>query len=152
MPQTYFHCLPALLAPGSIIEPGNWGRIIRTYLPQDGGSFGVAFRETVLERERLAVAPHKPSRLSAVFACPTEAELTAFMTSAGRLRDVPYEVAPICEDVPLHFGDHGLPLLEQGRPYFDAFAERARVYWLAEAPATNIEVLIGGPVRIIKRL
>lgn len=28
---TYFHCAPLTLSPGSVIEPGNWGRLLDLY-------------------------------------------------------------------------------------------------------------------------
>lgn len=149
--STFFHGAPLMLAPGSIIEPGNWGRIIRTYLPNEPITFGVAFREATLERERISVAPQRPSRLDCVFACPTEAELRSFIHGSGRFRDVLYEVEPV-GTAPLHYGDHNLPTLPPDAPYFDAFATRARLYWTAPSPSQNVEVLIGGPVRVLRKL
>lgn len=148
---SYFHCMGALLSPGSIIEPGNWGRMVRSYRPKDGNA-EAAFREMILEAERRVVAPMKPSRLDAVFTCPSDTELWAFMQSSGRTREVAYEVVPVDDAAPLHQADHNLPLFAAGVPYFDSFAARARAYWTARPPAQNVEVLIGGPVRVLRRL
>ncbi len=151
MPVRFFHCASALLAPGSIIEPGNWGRMIRTYLPNEGGTFGVAFREMILEQERLSIAPAKPSRLDALFACRSEADLRHFMQANGRFRDIPYEVELI-GPAPLHYGDYTLPLFVPDVASFETFAARARSYWAGLSPVQNVEVLIGGPVKITQRL
>jgi hypothetical protein len=60
---TFFHLAGIQLAPGSIIEPGNWGRIILATGPQHPEYQ----REFALENARLAKCPHKPSRLKAAF-------------------------------------------------------------------------------------
>ncbi|MEO3475868.1 hypothetical protein AAFN86_28725 [Roseomonas sp. CAU 1739] len=125
--------------------------MIRTYLPNEGGTFGVAFREMILEQERLNIDAAKPSRLDALFACRSEADLRHFMQTNSRFRDIPYEVE-LVGPAPLHFGDHTLPLLAPGVAYFDAFAARARSYWAGPPPVQNVEVLIGGPVKIVQRL
>jgi len=62
MTDTYYHCAPIALSAGSIIQPGNWGRIIRQYLSSDGGTFAVGFRERILEDIRAMHYPEKPSR------------------------------------------------------------------------------------------
>lgn len=150
---TYFHCLPALLAPGSIIEPGNWGRMVRAYRlnPQQGIS-PIAFRETIFEAVRKRVAPTKPSRMACVFACRSEEDIRAFMAN-DRPFDVVYEIETVGEPA-LHIGPHDLPLLQvpPGEQYFDSFESRAETYWTATPPPQRSEVLIGGPVRVLRRL
>lgn len=54
-----------LLSPGSIIRPGNYGRIIR----QVGEKHCFWQREAVLERVRAERFADKPSRLASCFAC-----------------------------------------------------------------------------------
>jgi len=70
----YFHLSSALLAPGSIIEPGNWGRIIRAA----GWQHSLALRETALELGRLAKFPNAPSRLECAFVFLTMNEAIDF--------------------------------------------------------------------------
>jgi hypothetical protein len=45
---SYFHLSGAMVAPGSIIEPGNWGRMIRAL----GWQHNCAMREAALEGAR----------------------------------------------------------------------------------------------------
>src|SRR5262245_46478650 len=74
------HASSILLGPGSIILPGNWGRIIRA-----GGERHNRWPdEQVLEAVRLARYPKLPSRLDACFACPTEAGLRLFVQHGFR--------------------------------------------------------------------
>jgi len=70
----YFHLSGASLAPGSIILPGNFGRMIRSI----GWPHGQALREMALEDARLARFPHRPSRLQCAFAFVTVQEARNF--------------------------------------------------------------------------
>lgn len=70
----YFHLSGAPLRVGSIIEPGNYGRIIR----RAAWSHASAVRETSLEAARLARFGDRPSRLDAVFAFLSQEEAEFF--------------------------------------------------------------------------
>lgn len=146
---TYFHGAGALLAPGSIIEPGNWGRIIRLYTGA-AASWPNAYKEHVLEQARKEVAPMKPSRLEAVFACPSLEGLRHFLGSTGR-HDAAYEVEPV-QDAPTHEADYNIWTIPPGVAFFDTFPFLARGYWTAAPPPQSTEVLIGGPVRVLRRI
>lgn len=61
MTNTLYHVSPILLGVGSIIEKGNWGRIIKKYTDKNANS--VLFREIILEMIRSEHYPDKPSRL-----------------------------------------------------------------------------------------
>jgi hypothetical protein len=76
----HFHCAASLLAPESIIEPGNWGRIIRNA----GWSHNLAAREVILEHIRGVSYPQKPSRLDALFFFDDETEARFYAASDGR--------------------------------------------------------------------
>ncbi len=157
--KRYFHCLPAQLAPGSIIEPGNFGRIIRAYTTAGhsppGSISPVAYRELIFDLVRKLVAPKKPSRLNCVFACPTEEELRIFMSERNSLTDIAYEVEATGDPV-IHLASHDLPLLrfaaEDRCPYFEKIEKIAQNYWTGTPPAQRLEVLIGGAVRVVRRL
>src|SRR5690348_13381532 len=58
-----FHIAPIRLERGSIIQPGNWGRIVKAH----GWNHPAAFREAILENVRTSRIPEKPSRLECVF-------------------------------------------------------------------------------------
>jgi hypothetical protein len=59
----YFHLAGQILAIGSVIAPGNWGRIIR----QIGWQHNLAIREMALEDVRATHFQNLPSRLESVF-------------------------------------------------------------------------------------
>ena len=60
---TYFHLSGVPLANNSIIEPGNWGRVIR----HRSWCHPLAIREMALEAARLERFQNKPSRLDCAF-------------------------------------------------------------------------------------
>lgn len=59
----FFYLSAAMLQPGAIILPGNWGRIIR----QLGWQHGPAVFEIALEDQRIRSFPSLPSRLNCSF-------------------------------------------------------------------------------------
>jgi hypothetical protein len=67
---SYFHFAPIMLAPGSIIEPGNFGRIIR----QRGAAHNLYRREMIFEAVRQQHFSSRPSRLDCLFCFPTQEE------------------------------------------------------------------------------
>lgn len=148
----YFHAAPVLLSPNSVIEPGNWGRFMRAYEPE-GQNLVRMYREMALEGFRRALCPEKPSRLACLFACRTHDELIAFCRAQKRVYDVHYAVTPIDPATPIHLADYRListPAQQAGVSSFDAIQANAQAYWTAP-PAEAVEVLIGGPVRIVGR-
>ena len=62
-PISYFHLSGAMLEPGSLILPGNWGRVIRSA----GWRHDYSLRELALEDARVSRYPDRPSRLDAAF-------------------------------------------------------------------------------------
>ena len=70
----FYHLSGGLLGKGSIIEPGNWGRIVRIH----GWAHPSARHEAALEQARLARFPAKPSRLDAAYVCPTVEDARSF--------------------------------------------------------------------------
>lgn len=75
--MTFFHLAGQTLAKGSVIGPGNWGRVIR----QAGWRHNLAVREMALEAVRLARFPDKPSRLDSAFVFLTIDEAKRFRQS-----------------------------------------------------------------------
>lgn len=70
----YFHLAGAPLAVGSVILPGNWGRIIK----RTGWQHGQALRELALEGARIDRFPTRPSRFECAFAFVEEREAQWF--------------------------------------------------------------------------
>ncbi len=79
----YYHLHSGLLAPGSTILPGNYGRIIRAY----GWKHDMAFREMALEDSRAYRFPHRPSRLDAAFVFLTVEEARNFRQFINGFRE-----------------------------------------------------------------
>jgi hypothetical protein len=73
-PISYYHLSGAMLAPGSIILPGNWGRMLTAW----GWQHNQSLRELALEDARVARFPHRPSRLQSAFVLPTLANARDF--------------------------------------------------------------------------
>lgn len=78
------------LSPGSIIEPGNWGRMLNLYTPNQ--NLAGAYREQIYEKIRMASFPDKPSRLECIFLCETLEEATSFRNETQRIFDIIYKV------------------------------------------------------------
>jgi hypothetical protein len=119
---SYFHLSGAMLAIGSIIQPGNWGRVIKAY----GWQHPHSLREMALEQARLATAPHLPSRMDAAFVIPTLQEAQTFQSGTqGFQQHILYRVTLDDPSASSHLTDSRL-IAPQGtiRP------DWANVYWL----------------------
>lgn len=111
-----------MLAPGSIIQPGNWGRVIRAF----GWQHGQALREMALEQARLAYNPKLPSRMDAAFVMPTAEEARTFRTnSQGFQQHILYRVTLCDPNTASHLTDSRLC-----SPQGSIRADWANVYWL----------------------
>lgn len=147
----YFHFAPLLLAPGSIIEPGNFGRIIR----QRGAAHPLYRREMFYENIRQNLFPTMPSRLNCLFCFPTleEAELCRVHIS-GYKESILYEVEN-SESNP-HYADMNNTVQHFSLPVFDK--DIAACYWRgwrqSHDPKAVIfrEVLLRSPIVIIRRI
>jgi uncharacterized protein DUF2441 len=143
-----------MLEPGSVILPGNWGRILNAA----GWSHNQALRETVFEHVRLHEFPDKPSRLDALFFFDDENEARFYASSGGReFTMLPYEIELVNPDAPKHVSDwRGL---QPRTPLLDL--SWVRDYWAGQMLPPHVEplwtakcreVLAVTPGRIIRRL
>ena len=114
-----FHFCSVLLAPGSIILPGNWGRIVRLV----GNGHPEWKREVILERIRQAEFSHLPSRWECVFFSETLAEAEYYGAARGKTPMILYEVELVEPNAPKHVADW-----KGTSPYTDG-DEWARRYW-----------------------
>lgn len=144
---TYFHCAPMKLAPGSIIEPGNWGRVMHLYNWNPNNFALNIWREALLEQARQIHAPQKPSRLTSAFAIPSLAEATAYRDRHATTNLI-YQVEPIAENPPTHEGDYEVAIFHFSGRYFQQLFDFGRQYWTV-APQANREVLFGCPLRVL---
>jgi hypothetical protein len=144
---TYFHCAPVGLEPGSIIRPGNWGRILLLY-EQTNNSLNInAIREVTFELARLAYAPNKPSRLECIFAVLSLSEAITFRNTYQKTNLI-YEVVPVVDQFKTHLGDYVLAVKPHPIRYFQNMLDMARDYWMV-SPQANVEILFDCPVRVV---
>lgn len=98
----YYACSYPLEA-GSVVEPGNWNRILRRHTRQEGNPWRLV-RELIFEDIRKECFPDKPSRLQAAFVSETINDLETFIGNNGRNFDLKYEVELIDPDAKSHRG------------------------------------------------
>lgn len=155
-----FHSSPVLLDIGSIILPGNYGRIINLM----GNGHPLWQREQTLEEVRQQCYPVKPSRLRSTFCC-TSLDTARFYMSVPALQGnrsalfpVLYEVEKVAADAVEHIADFNVVQPLPTRP--ETMAEIAVQYWEASlwitvADAAGIrceEMVTPSPLRIIRRV
>ena len=150
MTHKYFLACSYPLAPGSVVNPGNWGRIIRKYRTDGFGSPWILFREEIFEHVRQSQFPTKPSRLEGIFLCETKDHLVQFLQEAHRPLDLIYEVELIDEAAAIHRGclmHLDISLIEN----MNSFSIKASAYW-GGANIQKPEILTISSARIIAQL
>jgi hypothetical protein len=150
-PKRYFYCCSVPVEVGSVVRPGNWGRIMRLYTPQSAPNAWILVRELAYELVRVRSFPQKPSRFDSLFVCTSEADLRDFRIGAGRLIDLCYEVELVDPAAPSHFGDRTLPNL-QNTDDLQVFMNRAALYWQGASPIVKEELVTLSPIRITRAL
>lgn len=141
-PATCFHAAMGEHADGDVIPAGGQGdRHARFHLSSRAYLF-----ESVCEQIRQAEFPTKPSRLRAVYACEDVESLLSFC-DAHPSRPFKYEVAPIDPDVTIHRATWEI----QPGYRLHAMVHSAWLYWTRH-PTADIEVVIGGDVRVLRRI
>ncbi len=148
----YFHASPLPLEIGSVILPGNWGRIIRGYTngQVDFANMWILFREQTFELVRRTEFPDKPSRLESAFLFLEEDEARQFRINNNRMYDLLYEVEIVDPGEKSHIGDMNLSNLANGLQFMDAVEANARKYWEGMDIACP-ELITESPIRICKR-
>lgn len=137
--ETYFHLAGQTLAPGSVIEPGNWGRIIRLC----GWGHSLAIREMALEAARLARFRERPSRMECAFAFPSQMEAEQFrQVTSGFGAHVLYEVRLADKAAPQFGAD-----TDRVNPVGDMRPDWADAYWSGIDPDAAKPITEGGVVR-----
>ena len=145
---TYFLSAPMRLHIGATIDPGNFGRLMRTMYPAPNTQNPVAtYREALFEYARLALSPDKVSRLSCLFVCPTLDGASSFRT-AQQPANIVYEVEPTGDTTGMHIADIDLINFPKAGQFYDGVFTAARKYWLG-LEIQNPEVLLPCPVRVV---
>lgn len=143
IPFTYFHCTSVPLAPGSIINPGGWGRAHRYF--NVNNHVGAAY-EGLFEAIRMREFSTKPSRLAGIFSCPTEADAITYRDQHKKLGSI-YEVELTDPTCPIHKGDYSIAVRQVAG--IDGIENLAREYWSA-ANVIHPEILTTSPLRVIR--
>jgi hypothetical protein len=157
--MSYFHFTMARLAPGSVIEPGNWGRLLRKYQnapATNGAQFGAVWvltRELVFELERTRNFPTRPSRFCATFCFTDRANAEVYRS----LNDQPHaqvlhEVEHVTPAAPSHVGyvsKCNWP--GGGQPFLDVMTNQANDYWRGDGDGVS-EIVSTSGLRVVSCL
>lgn len=135
------------LEKGSVVQPGNWGRILNMYT-FPGGNAWVLMREVIFEEIRKQQFASLPSRLEATFLCEFEHEARDFQNRAQRWLDLLYEVE-ICDPTrPQHRACLNHADLEQG-DRVPNLIQKAHAYWSGQG-VQRPEIITASSIRIIR--
>jgi hypothetical protein len=115
--MAYFACT-LMLESGSVVRPGNWGRMVRLI----GPAHRDWQREIILEDIRKAEFPLLPSRLESAFVIDELDEARYYVENFAKL-SLLYEVTLIDNGVATHKADW------KGTGPYDDTNEWARRYW-----------------------
>lgn len=154
MAKIYFHSAPLRLGPGSIILPGNWGRILRAYHPPFEGSSGlgnpwVLAREVIFDQMRERMWPRKPSRFYACFAIEDEQAARRYRANHDP-RGVFHVVEIVDETKRRHEGPLRYVSL-QNVEFLKNTSGFAAAYWNGQ-PEGDMEVVTSSSLRVVEPL
>jgi hypothetical protein len=158
--EYYYHVTHPLLHIGSIIDNGNFGRLLEKY-DEHFGDPKILYREEVLELVRKEKYPNKPSRLYSIFLCSSHSVALDYCNIYMQNSNI-YKVEIIDCTKQTHSG-FWCPPFPKGylRSYAYSFAEN---YWkgiidkiciesyMGKKYITPEEIIVESPVRIIERL
>jgi hypothetical protein len=121
-----YHCSPIWLEPGSVIRPGNYGRIIWLL----GPNHPHWRREQALEQIRAAEFPDKPSRLTSAYTC-LGLDATRLFASVQMPSGVIYEVEMVDPQATTHVSNFNCVQPIPG--VIENMDDVARLYWRSAA-------------------
>jgi len=147
MNNHYFYCYSLPLEIGSIVKPGNWWRILKTYKVGSPVNPWLLVRELIFEQVRREHYPEKPSRLESIYLCTSEDGIKQFRTEAGRNLDLIYRVELVNSDASQHLSDWKLANFQNGDDY-TSFERKAHSYWRAEN-IDQSELITTSSIRIV---
>ena len=151
-----FHVSPIEQPINTILQPGKFGGIIRSYLVKrstvDTKTLNTIAWESNLEVARLSQSPTLPSRLNCLFGCPTMEEAAQFQARFRGGASSIFEIH-VSNSTPIHLADfESITTTIDGKPFVDTFIETAMKYWRTKPKDTLREVLIGGPAVVIAKV
>lgn len=143
----YYHSAPLLLDPGSIIQPGNWGRILNAYRKPVPAHGWMLARELAFESIRTAEFAHLPSRLSCAFAFETFDQANQYKTQFSPWNPL-YEVELVDPGAACHRGGFNLVNFPADHlEFLPVVISWARQYWRGEQLETP-ELVTKSPLRV----
>lgn len=157
----FFHFAPMRLGPGSIVEPGNFGRVIRATQHAIQGSEGSLIagyvgRELVFELMRVKSFPTtKPSRLTSVFGCPTMLDAQQYAAINNRFgQQVLHEVELVNKAALTHVAPISHCDMTVGSLFVGPTEQKAQDYWAAAPgdPTKGNEIIAESAIRIIQAI
>jgi hypothetical protein len=145
-----YHCCITPLEVGSVILPGNWGRIIKLYTSAEG-NVHIAYREKILEDHRQANFPNKPSRLDGVFGCRDLMDAIQYKLENARWSII-YRVETVTQDHRVHHAPWTFDYNDARKFYFEGTHAVANTYWQEHPLTQDMETLVDCPVRVVERI
>ena len=151
---TYLHFAPLRLAPGSVIQPGNWGRVLHRYenatvTQQLFGNAWILARELKFENVRLQNFAEKPSRFATAFCCLDENGARAYQAKVDFARiQVLHRVEFVDPTRSAHAG--AIDMLDYPPPntsFLDQTNARAIGYWSGNVVGA-MEIITLSPLRV----
>lgn len=146
-----FHISHAWLDVGSVIMPGNWGRVVSAH----GYRHNLALRESVLEEVRRLEFPGLPSRLASAFYLETLEGARAYRQNQNMQLVNTYEVERVAADAVEAKAD-----FRRVQPVGALGFDWARAYWRGEGfpedalngidPNLYLETLSVSPLRVVR--
>jgi hypothetical protein len=150
-----YHFAPLRLGAGSIIEPGNFGRLLGRYMPSEKRPFGNAWmlsRELIFEQLR---PHHLPSRFSCCYALPTPRDVECYRKLVDpNFQQVLHEVAIVDESQAQHRGARSFVTMQDDVVFLGPTQAKAAKYWAGDPgdPAEGYELLANSSLRVVKAL
>lgn len=152
-----FHFAPLRLRAGSIIEPGNWGRLLHFHpvVQTSTGKAGIEMllaRELAFEMVRAQRFGEKPSRLSCCFVLPTIEDVHKYRQHAGA--NVLHRVEACEFDAKRHRASLTHCAVPDAGVALPGLISAAESYWQGAAgrPEDATEMLLDGAIRVVENL
>ncbi len=141
VPPPWVHAVCAMVDIGTILLPGNMGRIVSLYSPNSPR----LHLENDFDAVRMDIDQNIPSRLSSIFLCLTLRDALAFAATDAPKFCQWYEVVPVQPVKPVFISDIRdlvMPSTE------DDNRKAATRYWTGDSAHYHREILFPGPVKV----
>lgn len=157
--STFYHLTMTRLEAGSVIRPGNWGRLLHRYEHQsrlaNGGLFGqtwVLCRELIFENARLRVDPDLPSRFDAAFVFEDIGSVERYRSAQDPHRaQVLHEVRLQDAAAPTHRGALAMISYPPVPEFLGPMTQQAEAYWRGEGSG-DTELLTLSSLEVVQCL